>query len=212
MDKPKSDFISDVVAAKLEIKHAILDKTNPHFRSKYASLTSVLDAVVRIYAEHNITFEQRSVQKDDGTWVLRTWREHSSGAKDEVPDEQPLEGGTAQQWGSSLTYKRRYGMSTIAGIASEEDDDGNAASDVKPASAYASRKAGFYPIAEKAIREQTTLEGLKQWWVDNQDEIRAMTPRWIEHLEEEKDRRKEEIIRETAEDTELKQQLKGSLV
>jgi hypothetical protein len=212
-ETPRSELAAALVAAQQELKHAILDKNNPHFKSKYASLASVIDASVHVLAKHGITVKQRRVQKDDGAWVLRTWLEHTSGERDDVPDEQSLDEGTVQQRGSSLTYARRYGLSTVACIASEEDDDGNAASESTPAkSARQARKEGFYPIAEKAIREQLSLESLKEWWAFYQDEIKALPHSWIALLEEEKDRRKLQLIDEMAEDTELKKQLKGSLV
>jgi hypothetical protein len=36
-----------------------------------------------------------------------------------------------QSWGSSITYSRRYCLSSIVGIAPDEDDDGNKASAIQ---------------------------------------------------------------------------------
>lgn len=191
-----SEFVKALAAAQAEMKHALLDKVNPHFKSKYASLGAVIDATLPVLARHNIVAKQRVVLID-GRLYLKTWLEHPSGEKDE-PSYWPIAEGTPQQMGSSLTYARRYGLSCVGGIASEEDDDGNAASttNAKVKSAYRSRKDGDYPKLEAEIRSQETLDGLKQWWIDNQDRIRDLPTQWVVLLEEEKDRRKLELADE----------------
>jgi hypothetical protein len=43
-----------------------------------------------------------------------------------------LQKATAQEYGSYVTYMRRYALSAMLGLVTDEDDDGNAASQAKP--------------------------------------------------------------------------------
>lgn len=114
-----------LAAAQAEMHHASKDGKNPHFRSTYATLASVLDATRPLLAKHKIAIVQLATAEgklarvetrlihESGEWIGATC---SSEAKDSSP----------QSIGSAQTYLRRYGLQAIAGIASE-DDDGEAA-------------------------------------------------------------------------------------
>ena len=76
---------------------------------------------------------------------LETTLLHTSGQW--IKSEYPLLQGTAQQTGSSLTYARRYSLSSIAGIAADEDDDGTSATKA----ALQTRKAKEAPIGQDSL-------------------------------------------------------------
>ena len=106
---------------------AKFDMKNPHFKSSYASLTAVIDAIREPLAQNNLAYTQviegetlvtMLVHAESGQWIKSMF---------------PLlvEKKTSQQFGSALTYAKRYSLSAIVGISADEDDDGNAAS-VKP--------------------------------------------------------------------------------
>ena len=106
-------------AAKVAVSK---DATNPHFKTKYASLSSVLDAISAPMQEAGLVF----TQFPDGDTLTTRIIETKSG--EWMEGSLPLKGaGTAQQQGSALTYARRYALCSILGL-SVEDDDGNAAS------------------------------------------------------------------------------------
>lgn len=126
-----------LVKAQQGLGHAIKSSTNPHFKSKYADLASVIDAVKGPLNDNGIAFSQASVVRENLEVVLVTTLLHTSG--EFLQSEYPLRPSqpTPQGFGSALTYARRYCLASIVGIASEEDDDGNEAS--KPSYApYAS--------------------------------------------------------------------------
>lgn len=111
--------------AQSEMGPARKGKVNPAFRSNYADLASVIEAVQPLH-DNGLAYQQL-VSVDGATVTVRTILRHVSGqvldcgamtarAKDE----------SAQAIGSALTYLRRYSLQTACGIASA-DDDGQAA-------------------------------------------------------------------------------------
>lgn len=111
--------------AQAEIKSAVKDATNPHFKSRYADLTSVIDACKAALNKHGITFLQPVRGGENGV-IVETVLLHTSGEwiSDEL--ELPVSKNDAQGVGSAITYGRRYGLQSMVGIPAE-DDDGNAA-------------------------------------------------------------------------------------
>ena len=107
--------------AQAEIKGAVKDSTNPHFKSRYADLESVIEAVKQPFFKFGLSFYQ-SVEGDS----LVTTICHASGGT--ISSSVPLIIGKndMQGVGSAITYARRYGLAAAAGV-SQTDDDGNAA-------------------------------------------------------------------------------------
>jgi hypothetical protein len=118
-----SEFVKDLAAAQSEMSNAAYNRTNPHFKSKYADLAGVREATLPVLNKHGFAVVQTTVFQD-GVLLLKTELAHKSGEWRE--SFYPIAPGTPQQQGSALTYARRYSWSAITGIASEEDDDGNA--------------------------------------------------------------------------------------
>lgn len=106
--------------------NASKDRKNDHFKSKYADLASVRDAVIGPLSSAGIAVLQAPSTTAEGV-VVETrfvhgsgqWLSCSVGATPRAYDPQSV--------GSAITYLRRYGLMALAGIA-PEDDDGNAAS------------------------------------------------------------------------------------
>lgn len=101
-------------------------KTGGSYTFAYAPLDTILAAIRPALAQHGLALVQAS-HITDGAEFLRTTLLHSSGehvANDTavlVSDRGP------QAYGSALTYAARYGVTRLLCLASEEDDDGNAA-------------------------------------------------------------------------------------
>lgn len=127
----RSDQINELATAlakaQLEMKAAPKTAVNPHFKSKYAALPDVID-VAKTLAKHGLSFVQPARVEADGAVTVETVLMHSSGQwLSESLSLRPQQ-NTPQGIGSALTYGRRYGLSSLVGIAADEDDDGNAAS------------------------------------------------------------------------------------
>lgn len=119
-----------LLAAQKEIKHAIKDATNPHFKNKYATLESVIDATKDIANKHGIVISQPLGKDEHGQYVetlLMVEGEYSSKNILSSKCYLVLDKANMQGLGSALTYARRYSLAAIFNI-SQEDDDGNFAS------------------------------------------------------------------------------------
>jgi hypothetical protein len=114
-----------------QIEGAVKGKTNPAFRSKYADLAAVVDAIKPALAEHGLWFRQITHPADGGVCV-ETVIHHSSGESLACgPLFVPASKQDAQGFGSALTYCRRYSLMAAFGVPAE-DDDGNAAVHSRP--------------------------------------------------------------------------------
>lgn len=127
------------------------DGSNPAFRSKYATLPGILDAIEVPLAECGLTFVQTLNATEDGSVSLTTGihalESNGSGSLFCTSVMRPAD-SKPQTYGSCITYARRYGLVTVLGLNVDDDDDGNAASGVKPTAAYtAAPKAKPVPDA-----------------------------------------------------------------
>ncbi len=124
-----SEAIHEAMAAAFaEIPEVNLDGTNPHFKSRYATLGNIVHKVRPVLALHGLYFVQRVEQDDAGRQGVRTIFGHKSGGQIDagLTIVTPRKDGAHEQ-GSALTYARRYGLCAALGIVDEQDDDGNAA-------------------------------------------------------------------------------------
>lgn len=123
-----NEIAAALAKAQLAMQTAKKDKTNPHFKSKYADLASVVEAC-RVLAENGIAHTQLpSTSGDLKTVTVTTMLLHTSGQSLSSVLTFPVAQATPQAFGSALTYLRRYALSAMAGVAPEEDDDANEAS------------------------------------------------------------------------------------
>lgn len=120
-----------LASAQINMGKALKQANNPHFRSKYADLGSVMDACLPALNEHGIAVIQPTGEDDTGRFVETIMIHGESG--EQLSCRVPLIVGKndMQGYGSAVTYARRYGLMAMAGIA-PEDDDGNAAAKAAP--------------------------------------------------------------------------------
>lgn len=115
-----------MAAAFAEIEGATKSANNPHFKTKYADITSVIEAIKPALIAHGLFFVQRSIASERGVTV-NTVLHHASGESMDLGELfVPANKNDAQGYGSALTYARRYSLVTAFGVP-VEDDDGNAA-------------------------------------------------------------------------------------
>lgn len=147
----RSDHIGELATALAkaqgEIKTAAKDSTNPHFKSKYADLASVWDACRAALSKNGLAVAQITATTDTGKVRVTTTLLHSSGQW--IEGELDVKPGqdTAQGIGSTITYCRRYALAAMVGVAPDDDDDGNAASE---------RPNGVKPTARAPVPPQTS--------------------------------------------------------
>lgn len=112
--------------AQGQMDNADKSKVNPAFKSKYADLASVRDAVIDPLSANGICVLQAAQTSDVGVTV-ETRLVHSSGQWFACTVGATPTDYKPQSIGSAITYLRRYGLMSMCGIA-PEDDDGNAGS------------------------------------------------------------------------------------
>lgn len=124
----KTTLAAAMASAFAEIEGATKDNVNPHFKSKYADLGSVIAAIKPALVKHGLFFIQRPEPSEDGVIVATILRFGATGEEMDLGKLYvPANKRDAQGFGSALTYARRYALMTAFGVPAE-DDDGNAAS------------------------------------------------------------------------------------
>ncbi len=122
----ETNLIESLVKAQSEMTHAAFDQTNPHFKSKFASLKSVIDAVKPALNANGIFFMQISHPVDAGVGIETVFCKGDEKLSAGVVVV-PVDRANAQGLGSSMTYAKRYSLVLATGISADEDDDGNGA-------------------------------------------------------------------------------------
>lgn len=122
------DLFKAFIKFQSEVKQPKKNAINPHFRSNYSTLDEIIRTVTPILTAHGLAVIQE-VTGDGATVTVITRIIHESG---EWLETDPLtlkcEKTTPQGQGSAASYGRRYALSAVLGISSEDDDDGNQAS------------------------------------------------------------------------------------
>jgi len=107
--------------AQAKVRPAVKDATNPHFKSRFASLNSIFDAIRGAFAEAGIAVVQPA--SSEGDLVTVTTRLSCAGQFYECDlSAKPAQPGP-QAIGSVVSYLRRYGLASLAGVPVGDDDD-----------------------------------------------------------------------------------------
>ncbi len=154
MENYCSDQINELALALIDVQKqmapATRDGKNPFICSNYATLNSVMVSCRDILLEHGIWLTQLPVRAPlelgPGYLGLMTKLIHAeSGQWQASLTVTPLPRADPQGMGSAITYARRYALTAMLGIITE-DDDGEAAklphkSNSKPGSATQAQNA-----------------------------------------------------------------------
>ncbi|MBN8189512.1 ERF family protein [Salipiger thiooxidans] len=120
-----------LAAAQSQMGKALKSANNPHFKSKYADLSSVMDACLPALNQNGIAVVQPSGEDEVGRYVETVLIHGETGQSLSCRVPLIVQKNDMQGYGSAVTYARRYGLMSMAGIA-PEDDDGNAAAKAAP--------------------------------------------------------------------------------
>ena len=121
-----------LVAAQAAFPPIVKDGKNPAFRSKYATLDGIMAAVRPALAANGLAVVQGAIHPEtDGPKLVGLAVEsvlvHTSGEWMATMVPVPVTKSDAHGLGSALSYGRRYGISALLALTTDEDDDGNAA-------------------------------------------------------------------------------------
>lgn len=125
-----AEVFQSLVKAQAEMPFPSFDKEVSYGgakKFKYASLTQILKVCRPVLAKHSLCIVQKVHQDRVETQVV-----HATGdaVGCDVHFRLPLD-ANMQALGSAITYAKRYGICALLGIAADDDDDGELASETK---------------------------------------------------------------------------------
>jgi hypothetical protein len=150
----KSNEITKLTTALVKFQGQMLkvgkDAINPHFKNRYASLSTIIEATQKPLADCGLAI----IQLPEGENCLRTMLIHESGEYISETYKMTPSKNDPQGLGSAITYQRRYALGAILNLNIDEDDDGNQAS---------AKKVDIGPIMKELQACKTTDEMSKLW-------------------------------------------------
>lgn len=124
-DGAKIEYLKALNKVQGLLEPVTKDKTNPHFKSEYASLSAVNDTIMGPLAENGFVLLSGGVEIGGKPW-LRTTLLHVSGHSMSFDYPLLVNDDNPQHLASATSYARRYSLCAFFNL-STEDDDGNAA-------------------------------------------------------------------------------------
>ena len=158
-----SEETTNLMKAMIESAPEIrsIAKSKQAYGYKYATLDSLIDMLREVLPKHGLWFTQIPTRSEEES-VLTTRVFHESGEwlEDSIlMTDTELQGkaNDTQKLGASITYFRRYVLSSIFGVSADEDVDGNLASKERPQQARpqsTAQKIDSKTYLKKEIRER----------------------------------------------------------
>jgi hypothetical protein len=102
-------------------------KTGGSYEFRYSTLDHIIEHVRKPLTDNGLWFSQILEGNEAGKYQLVTRLMHSSGQYIESKTPLLVQGADNQQFGSALTYMRRYSLAAMLGLSADEDDDANSA-------------------------------------------------------------------------------------
>lgn len=154
-----TNLMKAMIASAPEIRS--IAKSKQAYGYKYATLDSLIDMLREVLPKHGLWFTQIPTRSEEES-VLTTRVFHESGEWLEesiLMTDTELQGkaNDTQKLGASITYFRRYVLSSIFGVSADEDVDGNLASKERPQQARpqpTAQKIDSKTYLKKEIRER----------------------------------------------------------
>jgi len=141
------------------------DSLNPFFKSNYSKLDAIQVHINPHLQKAGLVLTQVNVSIDGNPFVKSTVWEVKSGESLDSFFPIVVSKNTPQEYGSAVSYAKRYSLSGLLNLVIEdEDDDGNAASqapkaDDKP---WLNESTDQFHAVKKAMADGYTIEQVKQ--------------------------------------------------
>ena len=141
-----------LLKAQSEMSNPKKGATNPFFKSKYADLNAIREAVIPTLNENGISVLQPIVHVDGKNFVKTILLHESGELMDSLTEIIYNKQNDAQAQGSGISYARRYALQSFVCVGAD-DDDGQKAVQPKP---QATKE-----VMQKAKTANATLEQIK---------------------------------------------------
>ena len=159
-----------LLKAQSEMSNPVRGSANPYFKSKYADLNAVREAVIPVLNQNGIVVLQPMVNIDGRNYIKTLFLHESGESLESLTEIIYAKTNDAQAQGSGITYARRYGLQSLACVGAD-DDDGNKASEVgkKPIPATSQPLTFDYVGVQEIIKEIPTIKELQEYWEANKE-------------------------------------------
>ena len=125
------EIATALVKAQKEMQTPKKGSVNPFFKNKYADLNDVLEAVVPALNNNGIVLLQPLIYIEGKNFVKTVLMHESGEVFESFAEIFCAKQNDAQSYGSGISYARRYALSSICGIGSEDDDGQKAVAKVQ---------------------------------------------------------------------------------
>lgn len=122
MSENISTIAKALVAAQKVMGNATKDSKNPFFKSKYADLNAIREAVLPSLNENGISVLQPTIYQDGKKFVQTVFLHESGEYISGLTEILAAKETDAQAQGSGISYARRYGLQSLANVGAEDDD------------------------------------------------------------------------------------------
>ena len=160
----KSETITNIAKALMEFNAKVnkisKDAKNPFFKSNYASLSNIQDAIAKPLHESGLVYSQMPtgvnglttilIHAESGEYFMDSYTMPVSKQND------------PQAVGSAITYAKRYALAGILGLNIDDDDDGNKAAEKAVEKPFLSPGTEKWGSAIQALIDGFNLEVIKK--------------------------------------------------
>ena len=158
-----------LLKAQSEMSNPVKGSANPYFKSKYADLNAVREAVIPVLNQNGIVVLQPMVNIDGRNYIKTLFLHESGESLESLTEIIYTKTNDAQAQGSGITYARRYGLQSLACVGAD-DDDGNKASEVGKKPIPISSLLTFdYVGVQEMVKTIPTIEELQSYWDTNKE-------------------------------------------
>jgi len=155
------EIATALLKAQSEMSNPKKGATNPFFKSKYADLNAIREAVIPTLNENDIIVLQPIVHVDGKNFV-QTILMHSSGEKLESLTEIIYnKQNDAQAQGSGISYARRYALQSFVCVGADDDDGQKAVQQKENVSTLIEKPKATTEILKKAKEGKFTIEQVR---------------------------------------------------
>lgn len=116
-----------LAAAQADFGKVRKSSKNPHFKSNYADLSDIMNAVSKALTSNGLAIWHALEVNSEGHLVKTTLTHGSSKTEISTTTQLIIVKEDMQGLKSAITYAKRIGVECLTGIAADDDDDGNAA-------------------------------------------------------------------------------------
>lgn len=158
-----------------------LDGSNPHFKSKYATLANIIKTVQPILADCGLTYIQLVAGNEIRTILMHPESEGCVVSERPIPDLSKV-----QDEGSFITYQKRYQLSALLGIATDSDNDGQGVAKEKVSALPRATEAQIKNAIDKGIAagNKQTIDTMVAKYTLDSSQLRRLVLAEIEYFDD----------------------------